>query len=106
MGRIRETMIKPGEYPEDRRMPAQFRSLTSDLAQAAPNWEGEPLESYEKTLKFIRTTTTEAGLTVRAILNTKEYPKGVKASEEELAAVSMRRHRRMPKWNYTITPRP
>lgn len=69
------------------------------------NWEGEPLDSYEKILKFIRTTTTEAGLKVRAMLNTKEYPKGVKSSNEEMAALSLRRHRRLPKWNYTITPR-
>ncbi len=69
------------------------------------NWAGEPLESYEKILKFIRTTTTETGLKVRATLNTKEYPKGLKASEEELEALSIRRHRRSPKWNYTITPR-
>jgi len=69
------------------------------------NWEGEPLENYEKILKFIRTTKTEAGLKVRAILNTKEYPKGVKVSDEEMAALSIRRHRRLPKWNYTITPR-
>lgn len=69
------------------------------------NWEGEPLENYEKILKFIRTTKTEAGLKVRAILNTKEYPKGVKVSDEDMAALSIRRHRRLPKWNYTITPR-
>jgi hypothetical protein len=69
------------------------------------NWAGEPLESYERILKFIRTTTTETGLKVRAMLNTKEYRKGVKASEDELKALSIRRHRRLPKWNYTITPR-
>jgi hypothetical protein len=68
------------------------------------NWEGEPLDSYEKVLKFIRTTTTEAGLKVRAILNTKDYPTGVTASADELAAISIRRHRGLPKWNYTISP--
>lgn len=70
------------------------------------NWEGEPLETYEKVLKFIRTTTTETGLRVRALLNKTEYPKGVNASDEEMKALSIRRHRRLPKWNYTITPRP
>lgn len=69
------------------------------------NWAGEPLESYEKVLKFIRTTTTEAGLKVRACLNTKVYEKGLKASKEELKAISITRHRRLPRWNYTIRAR-
>jgi hypothetical protein len=33
------------------------------------NWAGEPLQNYEKILKFIRTTTTTAGLKVRAVLD-------------------------------------
>ena len=69
------------------------------------NWAGEPLESYEKILKFIRTTTTKAGLKVRACLNTKVYEKGLKASKELLNAISITRHRRLPRWNYTIRAR-
>jgi hypothetical protein len=68
------------------------------------NWQGEPLISYEKTLNFIRTTTTDTGLKVRAILNTRDYPKGVKLSAEEAQHLSVRNHRILPKWNYTITP--
>ena len=30
------------------------------------NWAGQPLTSYEKMLNYIRTTTTDAGLKVRA----------------------------------------
>lgn len=68
------------------------------------NWQGEPLESYEKILNFIRTTTTETGLKVRAVLNTRHYPKGVKISAEEAQHLSVRKHRILPKWNYTLSP--
>ena len=69
------------------------------------NWEGEPLESFEKILKFIRTTTTDIGLKVRAFLNTKTYPNGVKISDERMNSLSIRKGRALPKWNYTIRPR-
>ena len=69
------------------------------------NWEGEPLESFEKILKFIRTTTTDMGLKVRAVLNTKSYPRGVKISEEKMKSLSVRKGRALPQWNYTFRPR-
>lgn len=75
------------------------------FSRISANWRGEPLNSYEKTLKFIRTTKTETGLKVRALLNTKTYSTGVKISPEELETLALRRHRVLPKWNYTITPR-
>lgn len=75
------------------------------FSRISANWQGEPLESYEKILKFIRTTTTEAGLEVRTILNTRDYPKGVRIPTGELATLSIRPNRILPRWNYTITPR-
>lgn len=75
------------------------------FSQISANWQGEPLESYEKTLKFIRTTKTQTGLEVRAMLNTRDYPKGVQISAEELKTLSIQKHRVLPKWNYTIAPR-
>ncbi len=69
------------------------------------NWEGEPLESFEKILKFIRTTTTDMGLKVRAVLNTKTYPTGAKISDEMMMSLSIRKGRALPQWNYTISPR-
>jgi hypothetical protein len=44
--------------PIERRL---FRAISS-------NWAGEPLRSYEKILKFIRTTTTSTGLKLRVFL--------------------------------------
>jgi hypothetical protein len=39
------------------------------FSRISKNWEGEPLDSYEKILKFIRTTKTDTGLKVRAFLS-------------------------------------
>lgn len=69
------------------------------------NWAGEPLISYEKILKFIRTTTSDSGFRCRAKLDRRRYEtkKGVSATEK--AAVRLRVHKVLPQWNYTILPR-
>jgi hypothetical protein len=74
------------------------------FSQISRNWEAEPLDSYEKALKFIRTTTTTTGLKVTARLDTTYYPTGVKVSKRDLAQLSIRQKRVLPKWNYTISP--
>lgn len=75
------------------------------FSQISRNWAAEPLESYDKALKFIRTTTTTTGLKVTARLDTTYYPTGVKVSKQEIAQLSIRPKRVLPKWNYTISPR-
>ena len=75
------------------------------FSRISANWQGEPLESHEKILNFIRTTTTDTGLKVRAKLNTRDYPHGVEASSEDRESFLLKKHRVLPKWNYTITPR-
>jgi hypothetical protein len=74
------------------------------FSQVSRNWAAEPLDSYEKALKFIRTTTTTTGLRVTAHLDTNCYPTGVKVSKRDLAQISIRAKRVLPKWNYTISP--
>jgi hypothetical protein len=74
------------------------------FSQISRNWAAEPLDSYEKALKFIRTTTTTTGLKVTAHLDTTYYPTGVKVSKAELSQLSIRQKRVLPKWNYTISP--
>ena len=74
------------------------------FSQISRNWKAEPLDSYEKTLKFIRTTTTKTGLKVTARLDTAYYPTGTKASKNDLAQLAIQRKRVLPKWNYTISP--
>ena len=74
------------------------------FSQISRNWQAEPLDSYAKALKFIRTTTTTTGLKVTARLDTTYYPTGVKVSKRDLAQLSIRQKRVLPKWNYTISP--
>jgi hypothetical protein len=69
------------------------------------NWAGKPLVSYEAVLNFIRTTTSDTGFRFRAVLDTTQYPPRVKATDEEKQSVRLKRHKRLPQWNYTIYPR-
>ncbi len=69
------------------------------------NWAGQPLMDFETVLKFIRTTRTETGLRCRARLDTTKYATGLKVTKAETAQINLRRHRTLPKYNYTIRPR-
>jgi hypothetical protein len=68
------------------------------------NWRGKPLRSYRTIVQLIAATTTDAGLKVRAELDENKYPKGVKVSDAQLAAVNLSRHAFHGDWNYTISP--
>jgi len=69
------------------------------------NWAGQPLVSYETVLNFIRTTKTASGWCCEAELDTTEYPAKQAISEEQKRRIRIKRHRTLPKWNYTIYPR-
>ena len=68
------------------------------------NWAGQPLESYSTMLNFIRTTKTEQGLQVRALLNQNQYTKGIKVTDEQMDQIRLKRARVNPEWNYSIVP--
>jgi len=70
------------------------------------NWRGKPLRSFKTIVQLIAATTTAAGLTVRAELDENKYPKGVKITDAELAAIKLTRHAFHGDWNYTIAPQP
>jgi Sec-independent protein translocase protein TatA len=69
------------------------------------NWRGRPLESLETVVNLIGSTTTAAGLRIRAGLDRNRYDKGVAVSAEEMAALNIRTARILGQWNYVITPR-
>jgi Rhodopirellula transposase DDE domain len=69
------------------------------------NWRGKPLRSFRTIVQLIAATSTTTGLTVRAELDESKYPKGVKISDEKLAAIQLARHSFHGDWNYTISPR-
>lgn len=75
------------------------------FSEISKNWAGQPLESYETVLNYIRTTTTRTGLKVKASLVKKDYPTGIKISDAEMKTLNIRPHKVLPKWNYTIEPR-
>ena len=66
------------------------------------NWRGKPLRSYRTIVQLIAATTTETGLKVRAELDENKYPKGIKVSDAQLAAVNLSRHALHGDWNYAI----
>ncbi len=69
------------------------------------NWRGKPLVSHEVIVNLIGATTTRTGLDVFARLDERSYPKHVKVSDAELAAVNLEGHEFHPDWNYRIKPR-
>lgn len=70
------------------------------------NWRGKPLISRETVVELIASTTTNTGLTVRCELDTRDYPKGIKVSDEEMTTLNIKGDIFHPEWNYTILPRP
>lgn len=76
------------------------------FSEVSKNWAGQPLDSYETMLNFIRTTKTDTGLVVRATLLEGDYPTGIKPTEAQMSEVRLHRHRIFPTWNYTLVPSP
>ena len=68
------------------------------------SWRGKPLRSFRTIVQLIAATTTETGLTVRAELDENKYPKGLKVSDAQIAAVNIFPHAFHGEWNYTIAP--
>ena len=69
------------------------------------NWRGKPLVSHQVIVNLIAATKTKTGLRVRAELDPGKYPKGVKVSDKEVAAIRLERDKFHGEWNYTILPR-
>lgn len=75
------------------------------FSEIQKNWAGHPLDSYETTLNYIRTTKTSTGLKVKAYLDKKYYPTKIKTSDEQMDQLLICIHETLPKWNYTLLPR-
>ncbi|MBM3303388.1 MAG: ISAzo13 family transposase, partial [Deltaproteobacteria bacterium] len=76
------------------------------FSQISKNWAGEPLDSLEKMLNFLRTTKSQTGLRVRATIMKAHYPKGIKPSSAQMKGLPLLSHSILPDWNYTIMPHP
>jgi hypothetical protein len=49
------------------------------------NWRDKPLISHQAIVNLIASTTTKAGLVVKAAIDTNEYPTSIKVTDEQLA---------------------
>jgi len=76
------------------------------FAAISTNWRGKPLTNHAVIVSLIGATTSRTGLTVRAELDQRHYPKGVKISDEEMAALYLEPHSFHGDWNYTLRPGP
>jgi hypothetical protein len=77
------------------------------FSQITMNWRGRPLTSHQVILNTIAATTTTAGLTVTAALDTGRYPTGTQitgAQMKDLEARALTRHDFHGTWNYTLHP--
>ena len=75
------------------------------FSEITKNWSGEPLETYEKALKLIRTTKTSTGLKVNSHFVRKHYKTGEKVSDSEMNSLSIKPHANFPTLNYTLNPK-
>ncbi|WP_420458006.1 ISAzo13 family transposase [Neolewinella sp.] len=68
------------------------------------NWRGKPLITLQTIVQLIAHTTTRQGLKIMSALDEREYAKGVKVSDAEMAALNLTRDDFHGEWNYTISP--
>ena len=68
------------------------------------HWKGQPLVSYESVVKLIGSTTTKAGLKIKATLDHRKYALGVEITDEQMESIKIQRHETQPDLNYTIKP--
>ena len=69
------------------------------------SWRGRPVVSHEVVVELIGTTTSTAGLRVRAELDRGTYPKQIVVCDEEIAKINLQRHPFHGEWSYTIHTR-
>jgi hypothetical protein len=81
------------------------------FCQITLGWRGRPLTSYDVIISTIGAVTTQAGLTVTAVLDESPYPTGLQVSDarmKDLEDRALNRHQFHGEWNYTLlaVPRP
>jgi len=69
------------------------------------NWRGRPLLSRQVVVNLIGSTKTKNGLNIKAAIDENAYAKGIKVSDEELAALAIVRDIFHGEWNYRLLPR-
>jgi len=75
------------------------------FSQITMNWRGKPLTSYEVIVNLIAATTTSKGLEVKCMLDTNNYPKGIKIDKKQVEELDIVRDEFRGEWNYTFKPK-
>jgi DDE family transposase len=75
------------------------------FSQISLNWAGKPLRSLDIMLNYIRGTTTQTGLRVRATWLDGTFEKGQKVSDDQMQQLNIEQQCVCSQWNYTIRPR-
>lgn len=76
--------------------------LFSHISQ---NWRGRPLVDHQSVVSLIASTTTTTGLKVKARLDRRRYPSGIKVPKAVMRSLAIRREEFHGEWNYQIIPR-
>ena len=74
------------------------------FSQITLNWRGRPLRTHQVILDLIRHTHTTTGLTVQCVLDTGQYPTGLRYTEKDIDTLPITRHQFHGEWNYTVHP--
>jgi transposase len=74
------------------------------FSQITMNWRGRPLTSHQTIIDLISNTTTTTGLTVHCVLDTDQYPTGIKYTKKDVDALPITRHDFHGEWNYCLRP--
>lgn len=69
------------------------------------NWRGKPLASYETVVNLIGSTRTTKRLRVKARMDHRSYPTGVKITKAQMKGLSLKPDKFHGDWNYQIDPR-
>lgn len=66
------------------------------------NWKGRPLTSHDVMVNLIGATQTKTGLKVKAGIDKRKYPTGIKISDSDMEKVNIKKDKFHGEWNYTI----
>jgi hypothetical protein len=74
------------------------------FSQITLNWRGRPLRTHQVIVDLISSTTTVTGLTVRCVLDTGDYPTGIKYTKKQVDVLPITYHDFHGEWNYCVRP--
>ncbi|HAG59078.1 MAG TPA: ISAzo13 family transposase, partial [Arthrobacter bacterium] len=62
------------------------------FSQITRNWAGQPLRTHQIIVDLIGKTTTATGLTVQCVLDTDDYPTGLRYTSKDIEDLPITRH--------------